>query len=212
MNAIELVNAVTLKATGKKRDLTPSDTKYQKIFAIANVIIPEWQSEPDVDWDSMYDPMYEAGNLSDNVVEIDRDEIYKVSQVPGDTVTITSGARTMEIPLVPAQQLRQYEVACAVVGQTLKFKGAPAELGSGSVTIPVYMKVNLLTGPNSRIEIDNPLWLVNKCAAEYIKNDVSMRVHRPDLLDDADIMMDKMKDNNDAQEEALYSPGIPGIS
>lgn len=218
MNTSELVAAVILKATGKAKTLQPADSKYKKILGIANMYIRQWQSEPGVDWTSLYDPAYSLGTVSaTNQYSLDLDEVRKISDVPGDVVKITTDDGVYEFPTVPADQLNLYHGGnyCAQINDTLQFARTfdtdSPEYG-GTIEVPVYLRAELLTRPTSTVPVDDPMWLVVICAAEYVRPDSSTNYLHPDLVAEANQLMQKMIDNNGAQTNQLYAPSIPGIS
>ena len=105
MNTTQLISAVILKATGKVRNLPETDKKYQKILGIANLYIQQWESEPNVDWQSLYDPAYTIDTLStDQAYTIDMTKVAKVSDVLGDTIKVKKDGQEREYTTVPPEQ------------------------------------------------------------------------------------------------------------
>lgn len=218
MKAIDLVGAVILKATGKKRQLQPGDTKYERIFGTANQYIQTWQSEPNVDWSSLYDPNYIIGNISDsNSYPIDTDEIGKISDVPGDVVCIWKDNVAYEYVVIAPEQLKKYRGsnACAQIGDTLRFAKTftpeSPEYG-GQIEVPVYVRAELLKGPSSKVPVDDPMWLVFMCAADYVRNDTMLQDQYSTILAEANQLMQKMIENNSANEVEFFASSIPGVS
>jgi hypothetical protein len=218
MNTRQLVSAVILKATGKIRNLPDTDKKYQKIVGIANMYIPVWQSEPNVDWQSLYDPNYNIGILStDQEYEIDFTKVAKISNIYGDTIKVKKDNQIKEYTTVPPEQVGMYkgQDCCTIAGNKLVFidpiRNDDPILG-GEIEIPVYLKASLLTGAGSTIPVDNPMWLVTMCAAEYARNDILLQNQYGNLIEEANQLMQKMIENNGAQ--ASYRPlhTIPGVS
>ena len=82
----------------------------------------------------------------------------------------------------------------------------------GQITIPVYLHAPLLTSQNSIVPVDNPMWLVTMCAAEYARNDILLQNQYGNLIEEANQLMQKMIENNAAQ--ASYRPlhMVPGVS
>lgn len=218
MNTRQLVSAVILKATGKVRNLPDTDKKYQKIVGIANMYIPVWQSEPNVDWQSLYEPSYFVGTLStEQSYDIDTSEVAKVSNILGDTIKVRKDGQVREYTTVPPEQAGIYkgQDCCIIAGHKLVFidtiRNDDPMLG-GKIEIPVYLKASLLTGASSIIPVDNPMWLVTICAAEYARNDILLQNQHGNLIEEANQLMQKMIENNSAQ--ANYRPlhMIPGVS
>lgn len=218
MNTRQLVSAVMLKATGKVRNLPETDKKYQKILGIANMYIPVWQSEPNVDWQSLYNPAYVIGTLStDQAYNIDMTKVAKVSDVLGDTIKVRKDGREREYTTVPPEQAEIYkgQDCCIIAGNKLVFidniRDNDSMLG-GEIEVPVYLHAPLLTEASSIVPVDNPMWLVTMCAAEYARNDILLQNQYSNLIEEANQLMQKMIENNAAQ--ASYRPlhMVPGVS
>lgn len=215
MNVTQLVKAVLLKATGKVKDLQPSDTKYQKILGIANLHIGTWQSEPGVDWVSMYDPKYLIGTAIANSrsYAIDMTDIYKVSDAIYDYVMVGE----QRFGVVPADLLKMYEGqdVCAISGETLlfarDFNQDSSEVGK-NITVPVYLKASQLKSPGDIVPVSIPEWLVTMCAAEYVRNDILLQNQYPNLINEANALMKKMIENNESRSSHIPYTPIPGVS
>lgn len=218
MNTTQLVSAVMLKATGKVRNLPETDKKYQKILGIANMYIPVWQSEPNVDWQSLYDPAYTIDTLStDQAYTIDMTKVAKVSDVLGDTIKVKKDGQEREYTTVPPEQAGMYkgQNCCTIAGNKLVFidpiRGDDHMIG-GQITIPVYLHAPLLTSQSSIVPVDNPMWLVTMCAAEYARNDILLQNQYSNLVEEANQLMQKMIENNAAQVSYRPLHIIPGVS
>ena len=218
MKAIELVAAVLLKATGKRRTPQPGDARYLKVFDTANLYIRVWQQEPGVDWVSMYDPSYRIGTVStSNSYSIDTEEVRKVSSIPGDRVHVVKGDQVFEFTLVAPEQLKAYRGTntCAQMGDSLRFAReftADSPEFGGFIEVPVYLRAPLLTNAQSVVPVDDPMWLVAVCAADYARNDIMLKEQYSTLISEANQTMQKMIENNSIQSPTLFSESIPGIS
>jgi hypothetical protein len=218
MNTTQLVSAVMLKATGKVRNLPETDKKYQKILGIANMYIPVWQSEPNVDWRSLYDPSYTVGILSlEQAYEIDATKVFKVSDTLGDAVKVVKSGQIREYTTVPPEQIGMYkgQNCCTIASNKLVFVDMIREddpMLAGIINVPVYLRAPLLTKADSIVPVDNPMWLVTICAAEYARNDILLQNQYSNLIAEANQLMQKMIENNAAQ--ASYRPlhMVPGVS
>lgn len=218
MNTKQLVSAVMLKATGKVRNLPETDKKYQKILGIANLYIQQWESEPNVDWQSLYDPAYTIDTLStDQAYTIDMTKVAKVSDVLGDTIKVKKDGQEREYTTVPPEQAGMYkgQNCCTIAGNKLVFIDpirSDDHMIGGQITIPVYLHAPLLANQNSIVPVDNPMWLVTMCAAEYARNDILLQNQYGNLIEEANQLMQKMIENNGAQ--ASYRPlhMVPGVS
>ncbi|RYH70502.1 MAG: hypothetical protein EON54_01325 [Alcaligenaceae bacterium] len=214
MTLQELANAVLLKATGKATVLTPTDTKYQKILGIANAYQDSWQNEFGVDWNSLYQKDFELGTISTtDTYELD-DEIRKISDTRGDFVQLFMGDNHVNYEIVAADTLKRYSDGahvCAQIGRTLVFPSAFKEdspLIGATIKAPVYVSVEPLVNPTDDVAVDIPRWLVVISAAEYVRNDITKQNQYPNLIAEADSLMDRMIDDNDAQVATVYIPGM----
>lgn len=215
----EFVKAVILKATGKPSELSTSDVKYKKIIGIGNYYIDAWQNEPGVDWQSLYDPAFKIGDIGlSDMYEIDLLVIRKISDTPGDFILIKTLNENRAYKTVTGNQLKRYKSGnyCAQIGNKLyfnrKFTSDDAEYG-GDILVPIYTHAKKLTDATSEIPVDNPLWLVTISAAEFVRNDTTKQNQYPNLINEANQLMQRMIDDNGAQISEIYSPwGIPGVS
>lgn len=212
MTLSELVTAVLLKATGKVTSLTSSDTKYQKVLGIANFYIQQWSNTKDVDWSSLYDAEYSIGTVSTTkTYELDS-EIRKISDSRGDTVQVVKGGQLDEYNVVPADRLRTYDASakvCAQMGHNLVFRTAfssDSQWIGASILVPVYLYAESLEAANSEVPVDIPEWLVLMCAAEYVRNDITKQNQYPNLIGEANEVMQRMIDDNDAQVDYTDIP------
>ena len=212
MNEREFVNATLLKATGKAKTLQPGDTKYNKIVSIGNLMIAVWENEPTVDWASLYDDRYDIGSTGTTRRYDIPEEVRKFSGTPGDYVVVKTDGTERYFTVIAGDQLTQHEGGdyCAKVGDSLVFTtDLPA---GGSILAPVYLYAEKLNGPNSEILIDNPLWLVIASAGEYARNDVMAAGQYGNLVAEANLLMEKMIENNRGQYTSANLGIIPRVS
>lgn len=206
MDAQTFVRQALVKATGKVNDqLSTSDTKYKKMLAIGNYYIKAWESEPDVDWNSLYDPRYSIGTVTaSDSFDLD-DDIRKISDTPEDDIRIqTTDGTYLHYQTVSADELPRYTSGryVAQVGRTIRFNKAftaDAQGFCGTLYLPVYTSAPEMVLPTDTVPVDNPLWLVTIAAAEYVRNDVVRQNQYPNLISEANNLMQRMKDDNGAQ-------------
>ena len=209
----DFVAATYLKAVGKRSSLTSTDEKYLKIVAMANAQVDAWQRE--ADWSSQYDGDYPlAGTVTATNTFAIPEAVRKLSDQRGDYVRIywADGETVSEFAIVPVNRLQNYDLTanvCAQNGSNLIFQRTFAttdgEFG-GTIKVPVYLYADELdaeTG-SQEIPVDIPRWLVTITAAEYIRNDVTKQNQYPNLIAEANTLMERMKDDNDAQIEEPY--------
>lgn len=221
MTTSELVAKAYLKAAGKVSSLTSTDTKYIKLLAIANTLIGTWQNEPNVDWNSLYDPDLALVDLitATNTYAIPA-TVRKLSDARGDYVRVhwTDGVNYTDFNVVTADTLKRYDTTanvCAQIGSNLvfarTFASTDPEFG-GTIKLPVYTFAPTLvesaptTGQTTTVPVDIPEWLVIMTAAEYVRNDVTKQSQYPNLVNEANQLMQRMKDDNEAQISEVHIP------
>lgn len=206
MTLSELVSATWLRAKGKEFTGTTGDTNYNKIKAIANHFITVWQNEPGVDWASLYEPDYSIGTVTaTDTYELDTSDIRKISTERGDSVRIVhTDDNFTDYQLVEPDTLKQYSEGayCARVGDNLVFnhvfESTDPQFG-GDIQVPKYGYVEALSGTSDEVPVNIPEWLVCMSASELIRNDVVRQNQYPNMLAEANLLMEKMKENQDAQ-------------
>lgn len=227
MTTSELVAAVILRATGEVSTAASGDSEWEKVRGIANFYINTFANEPGVDWNSLYTPEYSLGTVTaTDSFDLD-DEIIKISDQAGDIVRIdhTTGSYTA-FQIVPANQLKRYYEGnkatplgnvCAQIGRTLvfnrRFTSTDPEFG-GAITCPIYIAPDPLVNDSDSVPVDDPNWLVIICAAEYVRNDITLQAQYPNLVAEANAIMTDMKTNNDTAQltEAVRGPAGDGVS
>jgi len=200
-----------LKATGKVSSLTSTDSDWVKLLALGNLYQQTWAKETGVDWRSLYDPAVNCGTVSaTDTFDLDS-SIYKVSQTEGDTVRVIYASDTTknsDFSVVRADRLKYYTSGnyCAQVGQTLKFnrtfKSTDPEFG-GTIYVPGYTLPDSLVSSGDDIVVDVPEWLTTICAAEYARTNLVLQNQYPNILAEANELMKKMVENNNAQVETV---------
>ena len=210
MTLTELVSAVIFKATGKAYSGSEGDTKWEKVRAIANTLIDSWESEPDIDWESLYTPDFSIGTVTaTDTYELDLDEIRKISTERGDSIRIVHTDDTWtDYQLVEADKLKQHTEGyfCARVGTNLVFnhvfEAADPQFG-GDIQVPKFGYAENLTAGTDEVTVDIPNWLVIMSAAEYVRNDIVRQNQYPNLIAEANQLMIKMKENQEAQVNSV---------
>lgn len=210
MTVADFVAQSYLKATGTVSTLTSSDSDWTKLLALGNYYQQTWANEPGVDWRSLYDPSVDCGTVTATDTFNLAASIHKVSQNADDPVRIvhTDATQFTDYTIVPHDELKQYTSGnyCTQVGSTLVFNNAftsdSAELG-GTINVPAYTLPSTLSASTDPIQVDIPEWLVVICAAEYVRNNLVKQNQYPNLLAEANELMKKMIENNDAQYETL---------
>jgi hypothetical protein len=212
-----------LISTGKVTPPVFGATKYTKLTALANLYTLDWSSEPDVDWASQRS-VFSLGNVIATDTFMLDDSIGYISRQEGDFVRIVSADGKNEYPytVVPGPRLygdgpqlnssgmggRNNWGTCAVVGTNLVFDRVfktTDPMYGGSISVSGYVIPDTLARQADIISVDNPLWLVMRCAAEYIRNDVTRVQLYQSLIDQTNAQMAVMKANNMSQKETIYT-------
>lgn len=227
MTITQAIAAVYIKATGKTTTLT-SGTKYNRIVDLLDFYQQEWSTEPGVDWASLYNPAFSLGTVTaTDSYDIDTSTVRKLSSREGDTVRIvwTDGDSYTDYDIVDHNKLRDYSFGvnresnigfyCTVIAGQLVFNHTftsnDAQYG-GEILVPCYTFPDEITSTNTGsndVVVDNPRWLVTRVAAEYVRNDITRRSRYPELLQEANEIMERMKDDNDGQIDTVDRPWTP---
>lgn len=228
MTISDFVAQTILKATGEISTAVSGDAEWEKVRGIGNLYIPQWAREPGVDWDSLYDPESSFGTVTNTSSFGLPATVIKISDKAGDTVRIdwTDGVGYTDFQIVPANELKRYYDGnrssfagnvCAQLGRTLVFNRTFVSTDGefdGTIKVPVYSEPALLTADGSTVPVDNPSWLVVISAAEYVRNDITLTGQYPNLVAEANQLMQEMKDNNNTAQysDIIRSPAGAGVS
>lgn len=227
MNISEFVADTYLKATGKTTTLT-SGTKYDCIVELGDFYQRRWAREPDVDWNSLYDPAFSIGTVTaTDSFDLDTSSIRTLSRREGDSVRIVwdDNESYTDYTIVPADTLKDHFQGvdkespngnyCARIGNQLvfnhEFTSDDSQYG-GEIFVPCYVYPEPITSnnPNSdEVQVDDPDWLVLRCAAEYVRNDITRRARYGELLSEANEAMKRMIADNGGQLDKVNMPWTP---
>lgn len=210
MTFLEAMQQAYLLATGKSTLPAEGSSKYNRLYNLVIKFYRDWQTEPGVDWNSLYQLLDSGTITATDTFDID-DTIIKLSQRPNDSVRVITTSNTYTFPTVNASRLYQnrYDNAVAKIGNTLVFSRAftssSNEFG-GTLYVPCYVRLDDLSNLSDEVLIDNPAWLPVVVAAQYVLSDAQLQYQYPDLLSQAQDLMDGMKLANEPQDET-YSDG-----
>jgi hypothetical protein len=205
MNVLEAMQQAYLLATGKSTLPDSSSSKYNRLYNLVLKFYKDWQTEPGVDWNSLYQTLDAGAITATDTFDIDED-IIKLSQRKGDYVRIVTTSNTYYYKTINASRLNsnRYDHAVARVGNSLVFSKAfistDPHIG-GTLLVPCYVRLDDLTSTSDDILIDNPAWLPVVVAAQYVLSDAQLQYQYPDLLSQAQDLMNGMKLANDPQDE-----------
>ena len=213
----DFVAKVILKATGKVSTSTSGDAKWLKVLGIANTKIDDWANEPEVDWGSLYSRALSIGTVTaTDTFPYNTATIRSISQTFGDPIRIlhTDGKNYTDYDLVPYDTLKEFPSGtyCAVIGGNLVFNNAfqttDPQFG-GTINVPAMLYPSHLVNDTDVIPVDIPNWLVMATAAEYVRTDVTRQNQYANLAQEANQIMERMKDNNDGQVSYVDSNWAP---
>lgn len=214
VNRDSFVSNTYLLAVGKLPTFAAGDKKYEKIVAIANLKIDEWARE--ADWRSLYDPKYQVGTISaTDTYELD-DEVEKVTAGFGDYVIVRKDGRDIHFQTVAPEKLKMYDQGdyCAVVGRNIVFNReftADDPAFGGAILAPVKLRPEKLTSASSTVPVDDPNWLVKVTAAEWTRNDKVRQDQYPNLITEANALMENMKEANDEAQLSEVTIAMPPL-
>ena len=214
VNRDSFVSNTYLLAVGKLPTFAAGDKKYEKIVAIANLKIDEWARE--ADWKNLYDPKYPIGTIStSDTYEID-DEVEKLTAAYGDYIIIQKDDREYRYQTVAPENLKMYDHGeyCAVVGRNLVFNRtftSDDPVFGGTILAPVKLYPEKLTSAGSTVPVTDPNWLVKITAAEWVRNDNVRQNQYPNLVAEANALMEKMKEANDESQVSEVTIAMPPV-
>lgn len=227
MTLAQLVADVSYKSTGKVNAYTTGSVKWLKTIAIANQYIRQWAQEYGTDWSSLYDPAFSLGTVTATDTFAIPATVLKLSDKDGDFVRInySNGVGYTDYTIVPHDDLKMYYAGqtkqspfgfyCAQIGSNLVFNHAfvstDQEFG-GTIKVPVYNSPTELSADADVVPVDIPMWLVLMVSAEIVRNDVTRSGQYPNLINEANSLMARMRENNDAQLDTVYMPWSPTAS
>lgn len=226
MTITDAISDTYLKATGKSTD--PSTSKRNKIVGLLNFYQRRWAREPEVDWASLYDPAFSIGTVTaTDSYDLDTSSVRKLSDREGDTVRIvwTDGTSYTDYTIVDADSLKDYYYGsdkvsyngfyCAQIGSQLVFNHTFASTDSqygGEIFVPCYTFADDINDDNpntDEVQVDDPDWLVLRCAAEYVRTDITRQAQYSNLLQEANEAMERMKADNEGQISPVNKPWRP---
>lgn len=229
MTVADAITGTYLRAVGKATAPATTSAKYARIVGLLDYFQRQWGREPGVDWASLYDPAFSIGNVTaTDTFDLDTSSIRKLSSREGDVVRIvhSDGTGYTDYTIVDANKLKDYYAGankesysgfyCAKMGNELvfnhRFTTDDSQFG-GEIFVPIYAFSDPITADNpdsDEVQVDDPDWLITRAAAEYCRNDITRRQRYPELLTEANNIMQRMKDDNDGQIDTVDTPWTPG--
>ncbi len=228
MTITESITATYLRAVGKATPPATTTTKYSRIVGLLDFYQRRWAREPQINWNSLYTPNFSIGNVTaTDTFDLDTSSIRALSNREGDYVRImwADGVGYSDYSIVNHDELKQFYRGqnkewprgnyCTQIGPTVVFNhefiSTDPEFG-GDIQVPIYGfpdPINTNNPDSDEVQVDDPDWLVTRCAAEYVRNDLTRRVRYPELLQEANEMMQRMISDNDNQIDNIDKPWVP---
>lgn len=224
-----VVSDTYLRATGKASGLTFGSTKYVKILGLMNFYMREFANE--LPWKSLRSTFTLAGTVTATDTFPLLATIDMLSQQEGDFVRIyhTGGTVESDYTIVPIERLYNdghtlnnggVELAngngtCAESAGSLVFSTpflTTSPQFGGTIKVPGQSIPPTLVLATDPIVVDDPMWLSTRCAAEYVRTDITRSQLYPTLIQEANDLMDKMKSSNDSQHETTYTGGFQPLA
>lgn len=211
MTLATLVEKAYLLATGKATAPASTTNKYSKLVGLANICQNMWETEPDVEWNSLYLTVTLAASVTATDTFALSASIREISNREGDYIIIVhTDLSETKYQIVKPNEMADYRNdgirVVSRIGSNLVFSSAfvatDPQMG-GSIKVPCYGFVSTLTDGTDEVQVDNPLWLSYMVAAEYCRTDVTLNYRTDDLVARANQVMDDMKQS---QESMVTTP------
>jgi hypothetical protein len=216
MTLLEAITQAHLLAKGKATAPANTSSTYLALAGFANVGQTMWQDEPDVQWDSLRFVAEVVASVSATDTYTIPSTVRELSQKPDDDIYIehTDGQKTY-YELVEPDQLQYYTRAgMKVVARkgtdlifSIPFTAQDPQFG-GSIFIPAYGYVTELSDGADVVVVDEPMWLSMMMAAEYCRTKTSLNYRVDGLIDRANQLMQKMKQNQESQYTTATRPNL----
>lgn len=214
----DLIPAIYLRSNGKTAGFVTGSTKWIKLLGLANFYQRRWGREKGIDWNSLYNPALTVTTVTATDTFTLPATIRKLSDQDGDFVRIywlSDATKFSDFELVEAARLKDYTNRvgfCAQIGSTLKFSKAFVSTDTtfgGTIKVPAYLFPATLALDTDVVQVNDPDWLVTICAAEQVRNDITRQNQYPNLIAEANEIMQRMRDDDGAQNTDVYKPWRP---
>lgn len=200
MNKLEALTSAYGQATGKWTLPATGSSKRLKIEGLATKIYRDWQVEPGIEWDSLYQ-VIGAGTVSaTDTFDLDTDINFISTQegreLNGVRVLHADGINYTDFTVVkPAElyQNRHHNCVAKIADGQIKFSKPFIDTDitfGGTIQVPAIIKLDDLVNDTDEVLIDNPEWYPAQIAAEYALTDRQLNYLYSDLLD---IANDRLK-------------------
>src|SRR5665213_1729097 len=120
MNALQAMQLIYLRWTGKTMTFQFTDTKGVKILGLMNFYQDAWSKERGIDWISLYTPTLQIATVTaTDTFSLDLSSIRKISQQDGDSVrviwkndtgTLQNPVNFTDYQLVPGDRMKEFNI------------------------------------------------------------------------------------------------------
>jgi hypothetical protein len=211
----EFVSNVVLLSEGKLPTFASGSTKWLRIVAQGNFWLQQFAKERGIDWNWYYDPIKSFGAVTATATFAIPSTVQKISQKEGDTIRIVhTDSRYTDYALVAHDQLKRYDTGnyAARIGSNIKFNQAftaTSQQFGGTIYVPVYEYPSTFSADGDDIDHPDANWLVFTVAADRVKNDVTRKDLRDDLISQANESMLTIREDNEGQIDEVNRPWNP---
>lgn len=217
MTTAEFVNEVVLLSEGKLQNFPVGSTKWNRVVGIGNFYLRQFAKEKGIQWGMFYTPEFSLGTVTAGLKEVALDDdIYDISRQFEDPLRIKHSGSDNEthFTFVNPQELQRYKHGdyCAKLGRFVRFNRTftadNPEIG-GEIVVPVHVIPDPFSKEKEEIPAEIGEWLVLATAADRVKNDVTRRNLRQDLVSQANQAMLSIQEKNEGQLSEVSTPWNP---
>jgi hypothetical protein len=200
---------------GKRESFATASTKWLRITDQGNFFLQVFARERGIDWNYYYDPVKSFGTVTATATFAVPSTVQKISQKEGDVCRITHTDSTYtDYTFVPHDELRKYDTGnyVARIGSNIKFNAAFTATSpqfGGTITVPVYEYPEAFSADGDVIDHPDANWLVLTTAADRVKNDVTRKDLRADLINQANELMLALREDNEGQTAEVIKTWNP---
>lgn len=204
-------------STGKAVDISsiPTD-KRDLLTKFAMKFYREWQLEPGMEWDSLYQVIGGGSVTATDTFTLDTDINFVATQEQHELNTVrillNDDMNYINYTLVKPGELylNRYQNAVAHIPSTnsLKFSRkfvSGEQAFGGSIQVPAIIKLDDINSDGDDILLDDPEWLSWRMAAQYVFSFKSLRDMYDDLLNGANDRMQGMIGRNGSGNDSTSS-------
>ena len=209
-NADWVIAKAYLFAQRKSSPPPSGSNKYNALLELADSLQREWASEPNTEWSSLY----ALTELADPITATDTYAIpntvmYLSKQQTNPLYALSTDGNTqvmynlVDIGILHANTQTN---PVAQQGSNLIFEEAftsDSPVFGGSINVPSILYPSDITAGTDIIQVDDPEWLAWMMGADFVRNDFARQNQYANMLNHANLLMEKMKERNMGQTNQL---------